>query len=267
VIPLYEQAKPILTTPPEVDQGKEHPGVLTGAIEAQRLRFRYHATSPLVLRDVSLSVRAGEFVALVGPSGSGKSTMLRLLLGFETPEAGSIYYDGHDLARLDRQALRRQIGVTLQNGRLMAGDIFSNIVGSSLATVDDAWESARMAGLADDIRAMPMGMHTVISEGAGTLSGGQRQRLLIARALVQKPRILFFDEATSALDNQTQDTVTTSLEQLKVTRVVIAHRLSTVLRADRIHVFDRGRIAEGGTYEELMAAGGLFRELARRQLA
>lgn len=267
IIPLYEQARPILTTRPEVDRGKADPGTLTGDFEVQHLRFRYQVDGPTVLRDVTFSAKAGEFIALVGPSGSGKSTILRLLLGFETPEAGAIYYDGQDFAGLDRNAVRRQIGVVLQNGRIMAGDIFTNIVGSSLATLEDAWNAAAMAGLADDIRAMPMGMHTVISEGGGTLSGGQRQRLLIARALVQRPRILFFDEATSALDNRTQDTVTTSLDRLRATRIVIAHRLSTILRADRIHVIDRGRIVETGTYAELLDAGGLFAELARRQIA
>ncbi len=267
VVPLYEQAKPILVTRPEVDQGKSDPGTLSGDIELQRLRFRYHSNGALVLRDITLQIRSGEFVAFVGPSGSGKSTILRLLLGFEVPEAGGIFYDGQDLAGLDCQAVRRQIGVVLQSGRVMSGDLFTNIVGASLATIDDAWEAASMAGFDQDIRNMPMGMHTVVSEGGGTLSGGQRQRLMISRALVQKPRILLFDEATSALDNRTQDIVTASLEHLKATRVLVAHRLSTIIRAHRIYVVDGGRIVESGNYETLMAARGMFSELARRQLA
>jgi ATP-binding cassette subfamily C protein len=265
-VPLYEQAKPILRALPEVDVGKTDPGTLSGDIEIRRAHFRYQADGPLALRDVSLHVRAGEFVALVGPSGSGKSTLLRLLLGFETLESGTIAYDGQDIAGLDVQALRRQMGVVLQNGRIMSGDIYTNIVGSAPLSMEEAWEAARMAGFADDIRAMPMGMYTVLSEGASTLSGGQRQRLMIARAIVSRPRILLFDEATSALDNRTQATVSQSLERLAATRIVIAHRLSTIVNADRIHVLDHGRLVQSGSYEELLHADGLFAELARRQI-
>jgi len=267
IIPLYEQALPILTTSPEVDTGKGDPGALTGDIELQQVVFRYQHDGPQILRGVTLRIRAGEFVAFVGPSGSGKSTLLRLLLGFETPESGAVYYDGQDLSGVDVQALRRQIGVVLQSGRLMSGDIFTNIAGSSSATLEDAWQAARMAGLDEDIQAMPMGMHTVVSEGGGGLSGGQRQRLLIARAIVQRPRILYFDEATSALDNRTQAVVSSSLERLQATRVVVAHRLSTIMHADTIYVVRGGEIVEQGSYEALMALGGHFTELARRQLA
>jgi len=228
--------------------------------------FRYQEDGPVILRDVSVHMRPGEFVAFAGASGSGKSTLLRVLLGFERLESGSIYFDGQEIGGLDVQALRRQIGVVLQNGRLMAGDLFTNIIGANVATLDEAWEAALMAGLADDIKRMPMGMHTVISEGGGTLSGGQRQRLLIARAIVSRPRILLFDEATSALDNRTQAIVSESLEKLHATRIVVAHRLSTIVHADRIYLLDRGRIAECGSYATLMAQNGLFAELARRQI-
>jgi NHLM bacteriocin system ABC transporter ATP-binding protein len=267
VVPLYERARPILQARPEVDETKADPGELGGELEVNHVSFRYQANGPLVLDDVSFHVRPGEFVALVGPSGSGKSTLLRLLLGFEAPDSGAILYDGRDLAGLDVRAVRRQIGSVIQNGRLMTGDIFSNIIGSLPLTTDDAWEAARMAGLDEDIRQMPMGMHTVISEGGGTFSGGQRQRLLIARAIVSKPRIVFFDEATSALDNRTQETVIRSLESLAATRVVIAHRLSTIINADRIYVVQGGRIVESGTYRELIQKRGLFADLARRQIA
>jgi NHLM bacteriocin system ABC transporter ATP-binding protein len=266
IIPLYEQAQPILRTRPEVDLGKLDPGALTGDIDVQHLVFRYRPDGPPVLRDVSLHIAAGEFVAFVGPSGSGKSTILRLLLGFETAESGLIYYDGQELGGLDVQAVRRQVGVVLQSGRLLSGDIYTNIVGSTSASRDDAWEAARLAGLAPDVEAMPMGMHTVISEGGGTLSGGQRQRLLIARAIVHRPRLLFFDEATSALDNRTQDIVGHSLAGLRATRVVVAHRLSTILKADRIYVIQAGRVAQIGTYETLLQEPGPFADLARRQL-
>jgi NHLM bacteriocin system ABC transporter ATP-binding protein len=267
VLPAYERARPILTTLPEVDPSKTDPGELSGAIEVDHVSFRYQPGGPLVLDDVSLHCRPGEFIALVGPSGSGKSTLLRLLLGFDTPEAGAILYDGRDLATLDIRAVRRQIGSVLQNGRLMSGDIFTNIVGSSTLTLDDAWEAARMAGLEEDIKLMPMGMNSYISEGGGTLSGGQRQRLMIARAIVTRPRILFFDEATSALDNRTQEIVSQSLQNLAATRVVIAHRLSTIVNADRIYVLQHGRVVETGTYRELMQRRGVFAQLARRQIA
>ncbi|PYR74196.1 MAG: NHLP bacteriocin export ABC transporter permease/ATPase subunit [Acidobacteria bacterium] len=266
VIPLYEQAQPILEARPEVDAAKSDPGVLSGDIELHHAKFRYDADGPPVLRDISFHISPGEFAAFVGPSGSGKSTLLRLLLGFERVESGSIYYDGQEIGGLDVGALRRQIGVVLQNGRLMAGDVLTNIVGSGTATLDEAWEAARMAGFADDVQAMPMGMHTVISESGGTLSGGQRQRLMIARAIVHRPRILFFDEATSALDNRTQAVVSESLEKLQATRVVIAHRLSTIVSADRIFVVDRGQIVESGSYSELMGQAGIFAALARRQI-
>ncbi|MHB8520223.1 MAG: NHLP bacteriocin export ABC transporter permease/ATPase subunit [Limisphaerales bacterium] len=267
VVPVYERAKPILETLPEVDEGKSDPGDLQGKIELSHVAFRYKADGPLVLQDLSFQINPGEFVAIVGPSGSGKSTLMRLLLGFETPESGTIYYDGLDLAGLDVQAVRRQLGVVLQGGKLMPGDIYQNIVGASSLTVDDAWEAARKAGFDDDVREMPMGMHTVLSEGGGTLSGGQRQRLMIARAIVSRPRILLFDEATSALDNHTQAIVSKSLAALQATRIVIAHRLSTIINADRIFVVQAGRLVQAGHYDELMRQSGPFAELARRQLA
>jgi NHLM bacteriocin system ABC transporter ATP-binding protein len=266
LIPQYERVRPILQALPESGGGKSDPGRLRGQIEVSHVSFRYRPDTPLVLRDVSFRVQPGEFVAFVGGSGSGKSTILRLLLGFERPEAGSIYYDGQDLAGLDTQAVRRQVGVVLQSGRLMQGDIFTNIIGSAPLTLEDAWAAARMAGLDDDINAMPMGMHTMVAEGGAGLSGGQRQRLMIARAIVNRPAILMFDEATSALDNRTQAIVSQSLEHLKATRIVIAHRLSTIMHADRIFVVDKGSIVQAGTYEELMRQPGLFAELAKRQL-
>ncbi|HXT17154.1 MAG TPA: NHLP bacteriocin export ABC transporter permease/ATPase subunit [Gemmatimonadaceae bacterium] len=267
VIPLYELAQPILVSRPEGDLAKSDPGVLTGNVEVQAVTFRYAPDMSPVMHGLSFQVRPGEFVALVGPSGAGKSTILRLLLGFETPESGAIYYDGQDLAGVDIQAVRRQIGVVLQNGKLLAGDIFSNIVGTSPLTINDAWAAARMAGFAEDVEAMPMGMHTVVSESGGTLSGGQRQRLMIARALVHRPRLLFFDEATSALDNRTQAIVSSSLEQLHATRIVVAHRLSTIVNADRICVIARGQIVQSGKFDDLMKEPGIFAELAKRQLA
>jgi NHLM bacteriocin system ABC transporter ATP-binding protein len=266
VIPLYQQARPILETQPEAEDGLADPGGLTGSIVVQNASFRYQDEGPLIVRDFSLEVRPGEFVALVGPSGSGKSTILRLLLGFERLHAGAIRYDGQELAALDVQAVRRQMGVVLQNGSLIPGDLFSNITGAHSCTVDEAWAAAEMAGIADDIKNMPMQMHTVIGDGASTLSGGQRQRVMIARAIVNRPKILLFDEATSALDNRTQALVCASLAQMNATRIVVAHRLSTIIQADRIVVIDQGQIVESGRFDELLRAGGLFAELARRQM-
>ncbi len=264
--PLYSRARPLLEAVPEVDATKADPGRLTGAIDLNHVVFRYDPNGPPVLNDISFRVAPGEFVALVGASGSGKSTVMKLLLGFEQPEAGGIYVDGQDLRRLDLPAVRRQIGVVLQHGRLLPGTIFENILGPIDGTLEDAWEAARMAGLDADIARMPMGMHTMLTEGSSTLSGGQVQRLLIARAIVGKPRLLLFDEATSALDNRVQAIVSRSLERLAVTRLVIAHRLSTVERADRLLVFDRGRIVQSGSFAELIRQPGPFAELARRQL-
>jgi NHLM bacteriocin system ABC transporter ATP-binding protein len=266
VVPLWERAKPIVQEKPESLLTQADPGRLTGKIALEHITFRYREDGPLILDDVSIRIEPGEFIAIVGPSGSGKSTIFRFLLGFETPLSGTVYYDGQDLAGLDIQAVRRQLGVVLQNGRINAGSMFDNISCGALVTLDEAWEAARMAGFAKDIEQMPMGMHTVISEGGANLSGGQRQRLLIARAIVLKPKIILMDEATSALDNRTQAIVTESLDKLNATRVVIAHRLSTIRNADRIYVIEAGRLVEFGSFEELVARDGLFARLATRQL-
>jgi ABC-type bacteriocin/lantibiotic exporter with double-glycine peptidase domain len=267
VVPTYERARPIFRTVPEVTDEKASPGKLTGAIEVGRVNFRYKPDMPFVLRDVSIRILPGQFVAIVGASGSGKSTLFRILLGFETPESGAVYYDRQDLSRLDVQAVRRQIGVVLQSSRPISGSIFNNIVGSAPLTIADAWEAARLAGIEEDIKQMPMGMHTYLADGGEGISGGQRQRLMIARAIVNRPRILLFDEATSALDNYTQTVVTRSLETLQATRIVIAHRLSTIMRADRIYVVNEGAVVDSGSYAELINKGGIFQDLAKRQVA
>lgn len=267
IVPLYERVRPILEEKPESSIGSVDPGELVGELEFNSVSFRYEEDQPLVLKDVSFKIKPGEMVAFVGPSGSGKSTVLRLLLGFEEPELGSIYYDGQTFDSLNKDLVRRQVGVVLQNGALMAGSIYQNIVGSSELTLEDAEAAANLAGLEEDIKQMPMGMHTMVSEGGSTFSGGQRQRLMIARSIVHKPRMLFMDEATSALDNHTQNIVSESLDRLQATRIIIAHRLSTIINADRIFVMDRGQIVESGNYEELMKNNGLFSQLAARQIA
>jgi NHLM bacteriocin system ABC transporter ATP-binding protein len=267
ILPLFERLVPIIEATPEIDEAKTHPGELTGEIEVSHLTFRYIKDGPPILRDVSLHIRPGEFVALVGGSGSGKSTLLRLLLGFEKPESGAILYDNQDLNSLDLREVRQQTGVVLQSSKLMPTDIYRNIIGSHQLSLNDAWDAARMSGLDRDIKNMPMGMNTVVSEGGGTFSGGQRQRLMVARALVNKPRIIFFDEATSALDNETQRTVTESLDAMQSTRIVIAHRLSTIINADKIYVLMNGEMVQSGTYADLINQPGPFADLAKRQLA
>lgn len=267
VVPIYERFKPILETKPEVDQSKAFPGKLEGAIELSRVSFRYDTDGPWIVKDISFKIKPGEFVAFVGSSGGGKSTLMRLMLGFETPTAGAVLYDGQDLNALDLRMVRQQLGVVLQASRVMPTEIFRNIVGVTSRTLEEAWEAAEKASLAEDIRAMPMGMHTYVSEGGGTLSGGQRQRLMIARAIVNKPKILFLDEATSALDNRAQAIVTESMDKMDSTRIVIAHRLSTIENADRIFFLHGGQIAESGSYKELMAKDGMFAQLAKRQMS
>ena len=264
--PILEMAEPILKAEPESSENKTMVTSLNGAIELSNVYFRYTDSMPYVVDGMSLKIKAGEYIALVGTTGCGKSTLVRLMLGFETPEKGAIYYDGKDMSKLDLRSLRRRIGAVTQDGSLFQGDIYSNIVISApQLTLDDAWAAAEMAGIADDIRAMPMGMQTIIAEGAGGISGGQKQRLMIARAVAPKPKILIFDEATSALDNRTQKQVSDALDRMKCTRIVIAHRLSTIRNCDRILVLDQGRILEDGTYDELIAKNGFFAELVERQ--
>ena len=264
--PLLEMFEPIMKAVPETLSGQRQVSSLSGSIEVSNVSFRYADNLPLVLNGVSLKVEPGEYVAIVGTTGCGKSTLLRLLLGFEKPTGGCVLYDSQDLASVDARSVRRNIGVVMQNGDLFAGDLFGNItLMNPHATIDDAWEAAELAGIADDIRKMPMGMQTLVSEGAGGVSGGQRQRILIARAVCGKPRVLMLDEATSALDNVTQRHVSEALARLDCTRIAIAHRLSTIREADRIVMLDGGRIVEDGSYDELIALGGKFADLVERQ--
>ncbi|MGY3534454.1 NHLM bacteriocin system ABC transporter ATP-binding protein [Bradyrhizobium sp. USDA 4452] len=266
VIPHLTRLKPILSTAAEIADDRRPAGELSGEIEFSGVTFRYIEGGPIILDDITLRVSRGEYVAIVGPSGSGKSSLLRLLLDFERPEAGTIFYDGKALNTIETNDVRRQLGVVLQDTKLATGSLYENICGGVDLTLEKAWEAARLAALDADIRQMPMGMHTLVAEGINTLSGGQRQRLLIARALARSPRILLFDEATSALDNQTQAIVGASLERLNVTRIVIAHRLSTIRHADRIVMLVGGKIVQSGSYDELTSGTGPFAEFARRQL-
>lgn len=261
-----ETAKPLMEAEPETSVSKKMLSGLSGAIDINNVSFRYNEDMPLVINDLSLRIARGQYVAVVGASGCGKSTLLRLLLGFEEPNKGAIYYDSYDMRSIDLKSLRKSIGCVFQNGTLMTGSIYDNIVISApWLSIDEAWEVAELAGIADDIRAMPMGMHTLVSEGGGGLSGGQQQRLIIARAIAAKPKILMLDEATSALDNITQKHVSQALDKLKCTRIVIAHRLSTIRQCDRIIMLEKGQIVEDGTYKELMDLNGKFAELVDRQ--
>ncbi len=264
--PALELADPFLKTEPETAERKQIVSDISGDVVLEHVSFRYDAQSPYVLDDLSLKISSGEYIAVVGRTGSGKSTLVRLLLGFETPEKGAIYYDNKDVKNLDLLSLRRRIGTVMQDAGLFQGDIYSNIVITSPELpLEDAWAAAEQTGIADDIRAMPMGMFTVVSEGQGGISGGQRQRLMIARAIAPKPKLLIFDEATSALDNKTQKQVSEALDAMDCTRIVVAHRLSTIKRCNRILVLDGGRIVEDGTYDELLEKGGVFTDLIARQ--
>jgi NHLM bacteriocin system ABC transporter ATP-binding protein len=267
VIPLYERLQPVLRAVPERNDPGGDPGLLTGRIRLENVYFRYGPQAELTLRGVTVDIKPGQEVALLGPSGAGKSTVMRLLLGFETPERGSVVYDDRNLDSLNMRMVRRQVGVVLQNSKPMPGTLLSNIIGNSALTEDDAWWAAQSAGLADDIHRMPMGMHTIVGENGVSFSGGQVQRLMIARAIVHRPRILFFDEATSALDNETQEDVMKAIESLDATHVVIAHRLSTIRDADHLYVIDGGRVVQDGTYDALIDEPGLFADLVRRQTA
>lgn len=265
--PILDLAKPFLESEPEVSDGKEIVTSISGGVEISHVSFRYDETMPNVLDDISLKIRAGEYVAIVGSTGCGKSTLVRLLLGFEKPEKGIISYDGKDMSGLDISSLRKKIGTVMQDSGLFQGDIYQNIVITAPElTLEDAWKAAETAGIAEDIKAMPMGMNTLISEGQGGISGGQRQRIMIARAIAPSPKLLIFDEATSALDNKTQKQVSQALDKMGCTRIVIAHRLSTIKHCDRILVLDGGHITEQGTYDELVALNGTFADLVRRQM-
>ncbi len=264
--PMFEMAKPILKAVPENGVEKEMLSDIDGDIEIRHLSFHYEERTTNVIDDLNLSIHAGEYIAITGTTGCGKSTLLRLLLGFEKPTSGTIFYDRHDMQDIDLSSLRKKIGTVQQNSRLFPGDVLSNItISNPMLNENDAWKAAEIAAIADDIRKMPMGMRTLISEGQGGISGGQKQRLLIARALAPKPKILFFDEATSALDNITQKKISDAIDALDCTRVVIAHRLSTIQNADRILYLENGKIVEEGTYSELIEKNGKFAELVERQ--
>ena len=265
IVPEYERLRPILEAAPESGPTTTEAQELSGKIEISHVTFRYRPDQPPVLRDLSLRVMPGEFVAIVGESGCGKSTLLRILLGFEEPQSGAVYYDGHAMKGLNASSVRRQMGVVLQSGRLMAGSIASNIGRTLSLSPEEVLEAARLAGLEEELKEMPMGLHTMLSDGGGGLSGGQRQRVLIARAIVNRPRILLLDEATSALDNRSQALISERLACLKATRIVIAHRLSTIRSADRILVMENGEFTQSGSYEQLASQPGLLAELAARQ--
>lgn len=274
LLTLYQEKEivsrfwPILEAVPEDDDTKEVPGELSGGIALEHVNFSYEQGGKKVLNDLSLHIRPGEYVGIVGSSGCGKSTLLKLLLGFETPQSGMVMVDGKDLRSIDKGAYRRQLGVVLQNGKLISGSIYENItITAPHVTLARVNEVIDQVGLRHDISQMPMGIHTMLSENCNTISGGQQQRILIARAIVGSPKILVFDEATSALDNITQAAVSSNLDKMKVTRIVVAHRLSTIKNCDRILVLKDGNVVEEGNYSSLMARKGLFYALASRQIA
>jgi ATP-binding cassette subfamily C protein len=264
--PALELLDPILEAETEDYTDKKDVGKLTGDIEISHLNFKYKDSDNLILKDISLSIKEGQFVAIVGGSGSGKSTLLRLLLGFEDYDQGMILYNGLDMKTLDIRTIRDQVGVVLQDGKIMEGSVLYNIVGTSDYTEEEAWEAARIAGCEKDIENLENKMDTILAAGGGILSGGQKQRIVIARALIKKPNLILFDEATSALDNSTQKTVTESLSKLKATKIVIAHRLSTIKDADVIFVLEKGKILEQGNYDKLIKNKSFFYDLVKTQI-
>ena len=262
----WQGAQVLLNSPSEWKSGAVDPGILEGSIEVRNLSFRYRPNAPLVLSKVNFSVKAGSFVAIVGPSGSGKSTLLRILLGLEDPQQGQVYVDGRDCRELQRDLLRRQIGTVLQDARLVGNTLMEVIAAGRPLSLEQVWSAAEKAGLGEELKVLPMGLQTLVPAGGSNLSGGQRQRLTIARALAGNPRLLLLDEPTSALDNQTQAHVLKNLEQHAITRIMVAHRLSTIQHADVILVLVNGEIVERGTYNDLLKQQGVFSQLMSRQL-
>ncbi|GAA0364098.1 ATP-binding cassette domain-containing protein [Micromonospora gifhornensis] len=266
LVAAYRRLVPVLTAPPDVAPGAADPGRLRGRVQLHEVTFTYPGTGRPVLDRVSITAEPGEFIAVVGPSGAGKSTLIRLLLGLVPPSSGAVRYDGRDLSELDVRAVRAQLGVVLQQARAVRGSIRDNVAAGTEDLTDEAiWQALRLAGLADEVRDMPMGLHTMVSEDNKAFSGGQIQRLMVARALAKQPPVLVLDEATSALDNITQRKVTDRIADLAVTRIVVAHRLSTIRAADRIYVLDNGRIVAEGTFDHLVATAPLFARLVARQ--
>ncbi len=265
----YSLIRPVLEAEEEESgSGTKIPQEIRGEITVSDLHFRYTRDSSYVLNGLRVHIRPGESIGVIGTSGCGKSTLIRLLLGFEEPEKGSIYIDEFDIRELDMKACRRKIGTVLQDAGIISGDIYSNItITKPDASIEEVKDAVEMAGLTDTIASLPMGVHTPVSQENCTLSGGQRQRVLIARALIAKPSILIFDEATSALDNITQAKITESVNSLKCTKIIVAHRLSTIEKCDRILVMDKGVIVQEGTMEQLKKTDGLLRQLMRRQNA
>lgn len=263
--PLWECAKTLREQPVEASLDKERAHPLKGKVVIDHVSYRYNPEEEMTLKDIVIEALPGEMIGIIGPSGAGKSTLVRLLLGFERPESGAVYYDDKSLDDFDPRSIRSQIGTVLQNAALIAGSIYDNIVGSGSYPNEALEKAIHFSGFEDDLNQLPMGLNTIIPMGGGSFSGGQRQRLLLARALISSPKILILDEATSALDNKTQDIVTNHLNRLRVTRIVIAHRLSTIQNADRIYVLEQGQVVQVGTFQELAQQGGLFLKMLKRQ--
>ena len=268
MLPGFDQMRPLLAGVPETESEGDSVEFLGGEIVFDRVSFRYDPDGPLILDDVTIRARPGEFVAIAGESGAGKSTLFRLALGIDRPTAGAVHYDGRDLRHLNLKQLRRHIGAVPQSVRLHPLDLWDNLVGHhDGVTSDDVWAAVRTAEVEGEIKAMPMGLMTMVGTSGAVLSGGESQRVTIARSVIGNPRIMLFDEATNWLDNENQANVMRNLAGLTCTRVVIAHRLSTLQQADRIYVLRAGKVVQCGSFQELMETGGVFRELVRRQVA
>jgi ATP-binding cassette subfamily C protein len=255
----------IIEEPQELLMKKSNPGKLTGDIRLDHVTFSYEEEGASILNDVSIRLSPREMIGIVGPSGSGKSTLIRMILGFETPRSGAVYFNGKDLSHLNLSEVRKQMGVVLQGGGIIAGTLYQNIVAGGQYTEEEIDRAITLASFKNDLENFPMGLHTVVPMNGETLSGGQKQRLLITRALLPNPKILLLDEATSALDNNSQEEITQNIDQLDISRIVIAHRLSTIKNADRIYVLEKGEVTQTGSFESLSNEPGLFAEMLKRQ--
>jgi len=263
-----ERIDDVLETPPEENvQQVVRAQPLNGRVTLEHVTFRHSSAAPPAVNDVSVDIAPGQCVAIVGRSGAGKSTLARLLIGLYRPEQGRILFDGADLSTLACHSVRCQIGIVPQDPYLFGGSVRENILMSNPSgTLESAVGAAKLAAIHDEILAMPMGYNTLLSDGGGSLSAGQRQRVALARALVHQPKVLLLDEATSALDTVNEKRIQENLQRLQCTRIIIAHRLSTVMQADLILVMDGGRVVEQGTHRSLTKRDGLYRSLVAAQL-
>ena len=259
---LWGRVEPILIT--DVETGFKNSAVrkeISGSFEVSKLTYAFPDSQSLLFDQLSLSIPAGKYTAITGPSGCGKSTLMRFILGFLKPTSGEILVDGESLENLSIRSYRKQIGVVMQSASFNPGSIYDIICGGLHRSENEVWEALRKAAVDDEVRQLPMGLETLLTDSGSSLSGGQMQRIAIARALMNNPSVLILDEATSALDNISQKIISDMIDQMSITRIAIAHRLSTIRHADQIIVLQKGKPVEIGTWEEHIEAGGYLSKI------